>query len=460
MRSEETEHLVATQWRQIVDGLSGEARDILRRAATHASEFSDEFYDVMQRDPEAGAILNAHQVSERLRPAMTRWIEACLTHYEPEQITQMLALQRHLGNLHARVGVKIDVLLRSARNIKGSVIRTIAPDLAPDARQFEAIRGALRIVDLSLEAMSEQYSTAQRVAARTDEAYRNFALSMNLSLERERQRAALLDWQSDTLQSLMIGDEHRALQNLGESGYGLWVRHKASAMMAVGDTLNEITGAMDRIDGVLLPECARVAAVPGSPRLRDALRPLLGEVKRIGFLTDSMFEHLITLEQGRDALTQLLSQRFESTILTREIELSRTGERPFAVMLASVDRFRELRERYGENAGERILQHVASCLVAAVRAGDFVFRHGGEQFLVVCVERNEEEAREAAAVIRATIAAEHIAVGPGNRVQATASMGVAMHDGHPDYQRLIERANGALIAARAEGTDRCVFAGA
>lgn len=454
MRSEESEHLVAAKWRQVVDGLSGEARDILRRAATHSKDFADEFYSVMQRDPEAGAILKAHRVSDRLLPAMARWVEACLTHYEPEQIAQMLALQRHLGNLHARVGVKIDVLLRSARNIKGSIVKTIAPN----ARQFEAIRGALRIVDLSLEAMSEQYSTAQRVATRTDEAYRNFALSMNLSLEREKQRAALLDWQSDTLQSLMIGDEHRALQNLGESAYGLWIRHKASAIMAAGDALNEITGAMDRIDGVLLPECARVAAVPGSSRLRDTLRPLLGEVKRIGFLTDSLFEHLISLEQGRDALTQLLSQRFESTILTREIELSRTRERPFAVMLVSVDRFRELRERHGENAGERILQHIASCLVAAVRAGDFVFRHGGEQFLVVCVERNEEEAREAAAIIRATIAAEHIAVGPGNRVQATASMGIAMHDGHPDYQRLIERANGALTAARSEGPDRCAFA--
>lgn len=454
----EPEHTVSAQWREIVDGLSVEARGFLERAAAHASDFADDFYEVMLRDPDASGILNAHRVSERLRSAMARWVVACLTHYEPEQITQMLALQRHLGNLHARVGVKIDVLLRSARSIKSSIVRSIAPDLAPDARQFEAIRGALRIVDLALEAMSEQYSTAQRIAARTDEAYRNFALSMNLSLERERQRAALLDWQSDTLQSLMIGAEHRTLQNLGESGFGLWVRHKASAMIATGDALSDIIGAIDRVDGVLLPECARVAAVAGSPRLRDALQPLVAETRRIGFLADSLFERLIALEPGRDALTQLLSQRFQSTILTREIELSRNRERPFSIMLVAVDRFRDIRERFGEGAGDRVLQHIAGCLAAAVQSGDFVFRHGGDQFLVVCVERTHDEVRRVADAIRSAVVAEQIAVAPQSRVQATVSIGIATHDGHPDYQQLIERANGGLAAARADGPGHSAFA--
>lgn len=459
MSDEALDHAVATQWLSIVTGYSTEARALLARAAGHASEHADVFYDAMLRDPEARDILRHHQVSERLRPSMTRWIEACLTHYEPDQIAQMIALQRYLGNLHARVGVKIDVLLRSARNVKDSIVRAIAPDRALDAAAFEALHGALSIIDLALEAMSAQYSTAQQVAARTGEAYRNFALSMNLTLERERQRAALLDWENQTLQSLMMGDEHRALQSIGESSFGMWVRHKAAAMLPVGDALVEISGAMNRIDGVLLPECARVAAVAGSSRLRETLQTLLSEVKRVGYIADTLFEQLIALEQGRDALTQLLSQRFQSTILSREIELSRASERPLAAMLVAVDRFRDLCEMHGDAAGDRVLQHVAGCIVASVSAGDFVFRHGVDQFLVLCVEQTDEAARRVAGLVLGGVAAEDVPVGPQRRARVTASIGLALHDGHPDYQRLIDRAGAALMRAQATGFNHYAVSG-
>jgi diguanylate cyclase len=81
-----------------------------------------------------------------------------------------------------------------------------------------------------------------------------------------------------------------------------------------------------------------------------------------------------------------------------------------------------------------------------------------EEFLLVCVEQNADEAMQTAETLRRQIGAEVIQLGKHGDITVTASIGVAIHDGHPDYQRLINRADEALYRAKSEGRNRSMIA--
>ena len=105
-----------------------------------------------------------------------------------------------------------------------------------------------------------------------------------------------------------------------------------------------------------------------------------------------------------------------------------------------------------------VLEKVGQILAANARSGDFAFRHGGEEFLLVCVEQTAAEAMERAEKIRQDIAAQSLQVPNAGPLSVTVSIGIAAHDGHPDYQRLIERADKALYDAKNGGRNRAVLA--
>lgn len=428
-------------------------------AQHHAARLTDVFYDVMLADDQARHLLDNAVVDSRLRASMQRWITALLTTWEPDAIHDLMALQRHIGVVHARVDVRVSLVLRGARAIKRAVVdqMVVLHGLVPNA--LLAVMTVTRLMDLAVELMSSQYVQSHELAARTDEAYRSFASSANMSLERERQRTALLDWESRFLQDLMISDPQDTLNRIGQSSFGLWIQHKAVAVFAPGAEMSAIMASMQRIDQTLLPLCRheRVQPAADGQELRRLTRQVLSEVEQIRFLMSTLFEHLVDMENGRDALTQLLNRRFLPAILSREIDLSRRSGTGFSLLLIDVDHFKSVNDQHGHAAGDRVLQHLAAVLSNTVRSGDFVFRFGGEEFLVISVETDVTLAGRIAEKIRVAVQDERFMLANGGQLSATVSIGVAAYDGHPDYQRLIERADQALYRAKHLGRN-CVVA--
>ena len=94
----------------------------------------------------------------------------------------------------------------------------------------------------------------------------------------------------------------------------------------------------------------------------------------------------------------------------------------------------------------------------ACRSSDFVFRYGGEEFLVVLVDTGLEAAMPVAQKLGAEIRRHAFSVSEAANLKITASIGVASFDGHPDYAYLIERADKALYRAKQAGRDQAVAA--
>ncbi len=88
----------------------------------------------------------------------------------------------------------------------------------------------------------------------------------------------------------------------------------------------------------------------------------------------------------RDALTGLYNRRFLVEVLEREVEHAKRYAHPLSVIMADIDRFKEVNDRFGHLKGDQVLREVARLLQESVRASDYVFRYGGEEFVILMPE--------------------------------------------------------------------------
>jgi len=453
-----SEEIIARHWSELLASASPAARKMLSDIARQqAGVLSRLFYRSLLQDPQASQILSSEEVEKRLNTSLQRWIVDILSAGPDDDLTPLILQQRHIGTMHSRVNVTIELVLRGARLIKNALMSALLH--GPDAGTFnkQAATLGVSLIDIAIEAMSASYSASREKAARTDQAFRSYAATVNVSLEREKQRAALFDWSNRLFQEMMIGHHEASLPRIGQSPFGFWIRHKAPALFTESEGLDDILYRMDRIDLSLMPSCERDVS-RSTDEVRQATRLIVSEADQIRTMVETLFDHLVHLEAGRDTQTQLLNRRFLSTVLSREIELTRNSGGQFSVLMLDVDHFKSVNDRFGHDSGDRVIEKVSQILAENTRSGDFAFRYGGEEFLLVCVEQSTDEALRRAEAIRQEVASQVVNLPNQGPLNVTVSIGIAGHDGHPDYQRLVDRADEALYKAKNEGRNRCVLA--
>lgn len=119
--------------------------------------------------------------------------------------------------------------------------------------------------------------------------------------------------------------------------------------------------------------------------------------------------------------------------------------------MLAIDRFAEIASLLGAAATDAALARVADALSDGVRASDFVFRVGDEQFAVLLVDSGRTPATEVAEALRQALEQLSLRSAAELAPQLTASIGVATFEGHPDYEHLLRRAELALAQARSQG---------
>lgn len=417
----------------------------------HAQHLADQFYSIMLDDEQASKFLSSAIVGTRLKPSLVRWL---CDIYAPAAtgLDALIAQQRRVGEVHARIHLPIHLVARGARHLKAEICAALETRCPDPARLIQAYRYASQRMDMALEIMSMAYEAGAERESRTDEAFRQHALGLNMAAERERQRSSLLEWGQNVL--LMIYRQARGakLPRITASEFGLWLVHKGSSIFEGSPELAEIRAAMERVDEAILPRLQREEL--SSQGIGVLLGDLEAEVEAIKFQLASLFDRLLEVEHGRDTLTRLFNRRFLPSVISREIGLASKGEGKFALLLIDLDHFKRINDEHGHDAGDMVLQQVATLLLNAVRGGDFVFRYGGEELLVVLVEVDRDEAERIAEKLRGTLEGARLLIGQGKTVSITASIGLAQFDGHPDYQYLIRRADEAMYRAKHEGRNQ------
>jgi diguanylate cyclase (GGDEF)-like protein len=161
-----------------------------------------------------------------------------------------------------------------------------------------------------------------------------------------------------------------------------------------------------------------------------------------------------------DELTGLPNRRAFREEAQAELRRCARLEEQFAVVLADVDRFKQVNDMYGHAAGDDVLRLVGSVLREQAREIDLPARWGGEEFAILLRGTDAAGGRAIAERIRVALAEREAATDAGP-LRVTASFGVAAFPrASGSLDGLLEEADRALYSAKESGRDRVVVAGA
>lgn len=185
-------------------------------------------------------------------------------------------------------------------------------------------------------------------------------------------------------------------------------------------------------------------------------QPLVDQLIDLSAQLGARIGTLRTLESTRlqaatDGLTGLPNRRM---VEARVKDL--VGERvPFVFILADLDRFKSINDRFGHEVGDRSLQLFADTLIANVRDADVVARYGGEEFVIIYPELTVARAMEAIERLRIALAAAQVS---GSVPTFTCSFGVTHSSVGGSFDEIFRVADAGLLVAKEMGRNRPIYA--
>lgn len=161
-----------------------------------------------------------------------------------------------------------------------------------------------------------------------------------------------------------------------------------------------------------------------------------------------------------DPLTDLNNRRAMEWDLPRQIQNARTTSTSMSLILLDIDYFKSVKDTYGHQISDRLLQVVASRLQHNLRIQDTLFRYGGEEFLIVLSQTNREESQIVAKRLQRIIADQNFNIEGKLVLQMTVSLGIATLNSEDDRkgESLMKRADRNLLLAKSSGRNQ-IFAG-
>lgn len=165
---------------------------------------------------------------------------------------------------------------------------------------------------------------------------------------------------------------------------------------------------------------------------------------------------LANKESRSDFLTKLNNKRALDENLQYVDEEYNRYKKDFSVIFIDIDHFKNINDTYGHDAGDSVLRAFASILKRTARKVDVVGRWGGEEFLVILPSTNKSGATNFAEKFRERLSSAKFMY-KNQRMEITASFGVASRKESANLADLIKEADKRLYTAKETGRDRVVF---
>jgi len=163
---------------------------------------------------------------------------------------------------------------------------------------------------------------------------------------------------------------------------------------------------------------------------------------------------MVRIQADTDSLTGLPNRRCFVETLSREVSRCTRYGRVLSLAMIDIDHFKQVNDKYGHDAGDKVLETFAGLFVDQFRNVDWVGRLGGEEFAAVFPETDLDGARVACERLLQKIRATEVQVG-AHHICATVSIGLTqLHSPNTTATDLLKRADQLLYKAKTAGRNR------
>lgn len=163
-----------------------------------------------------------------------------------------------------------------------------------------------------------------------------------------------------------------------------------------------------------------------------------------------MFKHL----SETDDLTGLDNIRAFNNILDHEISKSQRYSQPFSLLMLDADGLKDINDNFGHEAGDRLIKAMAETIQTCLRESDTLARYGGDEFIALLPQTDQENAIEAGERIRRAIENTSFDMS-GSQVKSTISIGLATFPDQADnINELLRKADQSLYKSKNDGRNR------
>ncbi|MBK5265632.1 MAG: diguanylate cyclase [Alphaproteobacteria bacterium] len=199
------------------------------------------------------------------------------------------------------------------------------------------------------------------------------------------------------------------------------------------------------------------ASMHGTPISLHDYERFVSALKRMRLEIQTLKRELEVSLYNTDALTGVPGRLQMLQKMRENQEFVVRGIHSCAIAMLDVDKFKAVNDVHGHLAGDHVLTAIAGYIQAHLRPYDLIFRYGGEEFLLCMPDANLESGREICDRLRSELGSLSHEADGGSGFQVTVSIGVAELGADYTVEEAINRADQALLSAKAAGRDR-VFA--
>jgi len=426
-----------------------------------SADIAAELTRAMLQDERALPLLDDPGGEARLTRAVARWLDGLFPIVLPAGIDRLVARQRRLGEINARIGMPMALSKDGFAIVKRALIRNLVASTLDRAELADALDLTDRLLEAAIALVDEVQLRDLLAKKRTIEEFRANELAQGFVVEVERLRADLYDWMREVANAFVTHDEIslRGIRTLRSSNFGLWAAHKSRLFLGDRRESELLARLVQQIDSALAQAVIGRGVERSAELWQTECQRINDLVSEAAWLLQSLSDELMKHESNLDPLTRVYNRRYLTTILQREIELANQHGLPFTLLMLDIDHFKQVNDAHGHAIGDAVLRVVAQAVKGCLRPTDLMFRFGGEEFTVIAPELNETNAMTVAERMREAVERVRPLGGHERKLpRVTISVGYATHDGHPDFMHLLKRADAALYAAKQAGRNR-VMAG-
>ena len=153
-----------------------------------------------------------------------------------------------------------------------------------------------------------------------------------------------------------------------------------------------------------------------------------------------------------DALTQIPNRMALSQFLSNSFKVSIEENTPFTIIIFDIDNFKKVNDTYGHDAGDKVLVKVSHMLNSQFRSNDIFSRYGGEEFMAVLPDTNQENSFKIAERAIRLVEKTEIDITSDKKLPITVSAGLSSRiTEDKSYEDTIKRSDNALYKAKTSG---------